>query len=74
MSTSTQHQPAGSVDPCACGVCGTDVPPLVGSILTGTGLTLNQAADRFEQDLPLAGLTEVQQRLVEAHAEARLLR
>lgn len=71
--SATQHQPAGSIDPCACGVCGTDVPPLVGSILTGTGLTISQAADRFANDLPLTGLSDVQLRLVEAHAEARLL-
>lgn len=63
-----------SSDPCACGVCGTDVPPLVGSMLTGIGLTLDAAADRFEQDQPIPGLTDVQQRLVESHAEARLLR
>lgn len=72
--SNTPHAPAGSIDPCACGVCGTDVPPLVGSILTGTGLTLNQAADRLLSDLPMPGLTDVQLRLVEAHAEARLLR
>jgi hypothetical protein len=66
-------QPHLTNDPCACGVCGTDVPPLVGSILTGTGLTLNAAADRFENGDDLPGLTEVQLRLVEAHAEARLL-
>ena len=72
MST-TQHQPAGTFDPCACGVCGTEVPPLVGSILTGVGLTLNQAADRFADGQVIAGLTAVQLRLVEAHAEARLL-
>ncbi len=67
------HQPTGTIDPCACGVCGTEVPPLIGSILTGVGLTLDQAADRFEHDQPIAGLTDVQLRLVEAHAEARLL-
>ena len=33
-------------DACDTGVCGADVPPLVGSILTGTGLTLDQAAAR----------------------------
>ncbi len=67
------HQ-TGSVDPCACGVCGTEVPPLVGSILTGVGLTLDAAADRFEHGDALPTLTDVQRRLVEAHAEARLLR
>ncbi len=67
------HQ-IGTVDPCACGVCGTDVPPLVGSILTGVGLTLDAAADQLEHGAALANLTDVQRRLVEAHAEARLLR
>lgn len=63
-----------TVDPCACGVCGTDVPPLVGSILTGTGLTLDAAARKLEQGDDLPGLTDVQRRMVEAHAEARLAR
>ena len=67
------HQ-TGSVDPCACGVCGTDVPPLVGSMLTGVGLTLDAAADRLARGADLPPLTDVQQRLVEAHAEAQLLR
>ena len=70
---SSQHS-SGTVDPCACGVCGTDVPPLVGSMLTGVGLTLDAAADQFEHGAELPNLTDVQRRLVEAHAEARLLR
>lgn len=73
MTSSLQHQ-TGSVDPCACGVCGTDVPPLVGSMLTGVGLTLDAAASKLEQGAELPSLTDVQRRLVEAHAEARLLR
>lgn len=60
-------------DACACGVCGTDVPPLVGSMLTGIGLTLDAAAERFENGQAIPGLTEVQARLVEARAEQRLL-
>ncbi len=54
-------------DGCDTGVCGADVPPLIGSVLTGTGLTLAQAAARLErgEDLPL---TDVQRRIVEAHA------
>jgi len=32
-----------------CGVCGSDVPPLVGDVLTGTGLTLAQAAAALER-------------------------
>ena len=26
--------------PCDTGLCGSDVPPLIGDVLTGTGLTL----------------------------------
>jgi hypothetical protein len=51
-------------DPCESGVCGADVPPLVGSVLTGTGLTLPQAAAALERGEPPA-LTEVQRRIVE---------
>jgi hypothetical protein len=58
--------PAGTVDPCASGVCGTEVPPLVGSVLTGTGLTLAQAAAALERGETLA-LTDVQRRIVERH-------
>jgi hypothetical protein len=52
---------------CDTGVCGADVPALVGSLLTGVGLTLDQAAARLEagESLPL---TDVQRRLVEEHA------
>lgn len=76
MSSAAHHTSpeAGTVDPCACGVCGTEVPPLVGSMLTGVGLTLDAAATRVEQGLDLPPLTDVQRRLVEAHAEARALR
>jgi hypothetical protein len=51
-------------DPCESGVCGADVPPLVGSVLTGTGLTLPQAATALERGERLA-LTDVQRRIVE---------
>jgi hypothetical protein len=51
-----------------CGVCGGDVPPLIGDELTGTGLTLAQAAERLERDEPLPALTPVQRRLVEEFA------
>jgi hypothetical protein len=57
-------------DGCDTGVCGADVPPLVGSVLTGVGLTLAQAAARLERGEALA-LTDVQRRLVEEHALAR---
>ena len=56
---------------CDTGVCGADVPPLVGTILTGVGLTLAQAAAKLERGERLA-LTDVQRRLVEEFAEARL--
>ena len=52
---------------CDTGVCGADVPPMVGTILTGVGLTLAQAAARLERGEQLA-LTDVQRRMVEEHA------
>jgi hypothetical protein len=55
-------------DTCPSGVCGADVPPLVGSLLTGTGLTLAAAAARLASGEPLPPMTDVQRRLVEAHA------
>jgi hypothetical protein len=51
-------------DPCASGVCGTEVPPLIGSVLTGTGLTLAQAAAALERG-EQPPLTDVQRRIVE---------
>jgi hypothetical protein len=57
-------------DSCPTGVCGSDVPPLIGSVLTGTGLTLAQAAAALERgDAPL--LTPVQRRIVEEFAAGR---
>jgi hypothetical protein len=53
---------------CDTGVCGGDVPPLIGSILTGTGLTLEQAAKRLEHGAALPALTPVQRRIVEDYA------
>lgn len=57
-------------DDCETGVCGADVPPVIGTVLTGTGLTLAQAAAALErgEELPL---TDVQRRLVEAWAAER---
>jgi hypothetical protein len=57
-------------DGCNTGVCGADVPPLVGSVLTGTGLTLEQAVSALRRGERLA-LTETQRRIVEAEAERR---
>ena len=52
---------------CDTGVCGADVPPVVGSVLTGVGLTLAQAAARLERGEQLP-LTDLQRRMVEEHA------
>jgi hypothetical protein len=52
-------------------VCAGDVPPLIGSLLTGTGLTLDQAAARLERGEALPGLSDVQRRIVEAHVAGR---
>lgn len=56
---------------CPSGVCGADVPPLVGSVLTGTGLTLPQAAAALEAGRAVP-LTDVQRRIVERWAEERV--
>jgi hypothetical protein len=50
--------------PCDEGICGSDVPPLVGDILTGTGLTIAQAAAALERG-ETPPLTAVQRRIVE---------
>jgi hypothetical protein len=49
---------------CDTGVCGSEVPPLIGETLTGTGLTLRQAADAIERG-ETPPLTPVQRRIVE---------
>ena len=60
------------IDPtCPSGVCGADVPPLLGSVLTGTGLTLTQAAAALERG-ESPPLTDVQRRLVEAWAQQQI--
>jgi hypothetical protein len=56
------------VSDCESGICGGDVPPLIGQVLTGTGLTLPQAAARLERGDPLTALTDVQRRIVEDYA------
>ena len=56
---------------CDTGVCGGEVPPLIGEILTGTGLTLAQAAARLERGEALPSLTPVQRRIVEDYALAQ---
>ena len=57
-------------DPCDTGVCGSDVPPLIGDALTGTGLTLAAAAAALERG-ETPPLTAVQRRIVEEWAAAR---
>jgi hypothetical protein len=55
------------VDDCDTGVCGSEVPPLVGAVLTGTGLTLDQAVAALERG-ESPPLTPVQRRIVEDYA------
>ena len=57
---------------CESGICGGDVPPLIGQVLTGTGLTLARAAARLARGESLTGLTAVQLRIVEDYAAQRL--
>jgi hypothetical protein len=57
-------------DGCDTGVCGSDAPPLVGSVLTGTGLTLDQAIAALERG-EQPPLTDVQRRIVETAALER---
>jgi hypothetical protein len=54
---------------CDTGLCGGDVPPLVGEILTGTGLTLAQAAALVARGEDVPALTPVQRRIVQDFAE-----
>ena len=57
-----------STDPgCVSGVCGAHVPPVVGSVLTGTGLTIAQAAAALARGEQPA-LNDVQRRIVEQYA------
>ncbi len=55
---------------CESGVCGGDVPPLIGDVLTGTGLTLQQAARKLARGESLPAMTPVQRRIVEDYALA----
>jgi hypothetical protein len=55
---------------CPPGVCGSDAPPLVGTVLTGTGLTVAQAAAALERGKK-PPLTDVQRRIVEEWMAAR---
>ena len=60
-------------DACATGVCGADAPPLVGSVLTGVGMTLAQAARALERGERVP-LTPVQRELVDRWALEHALR
>jgi hypothetical protein len=64
MDQQHAHDPS-----CPNGVCSSSAPPLIGTVLTGTGLTLDQAARLLADgaDLPL---TDVQRRIVEERALA----
>ena len=55
---------------CDTGVCGSEAPPLIGSILTGTGMTLDQAVAALERG-ETPPLTSVQRRIVDEHATRR---
>ena len=57
-------------DPSDTGLCGSDVPPLIGDVLTGTGLTLAQAAAALERG-ETPPLSPVQRRIVEEWATER---
>ena len=57
-------------DACPSGICGADVPPVIGTVLTGTGLTVAQAVARLERGESLPALTDVQRRIVERAAVA----
>ena len=57
-------------DCCDTGVCGSDVPPLIGSVLTGTGLTVAQAVAALERG-EQPPLSDVQRRIVEDAALKR---
>jgi hypothetical protein len=50
------------------GICGGDPPPLVGDVLTGTEMTLAQAAARVARGEALPELSAVQRRMVEEAA------
>ena len=55
---------------CDTGVCGAEAPPLIGQVLTGTGMTLAQAAAALERG-EQPRLTDVQRRIVEDWAASR---
>lgn len=58
--------PSKTDDLCPSGICGADVPPVVGTVLTGTGMTIAQAAARIAAGEQPA-LSDVQRRIVEEY-------
>jgi len=53
------------------GICGGALPPLMGDVLTGIGLTVAQAADALARGDEIPALTAVQRRIVEEYATHR---
>jgi len=54
-------------DGCDTGVCGSEAPPVIGRVLTGTRLTIEQAVAALERG-ETPPLTPVQRRIVEDYA------
>ena len=70
VDVDTQEELANLGDgPSDAGICGGDVPPLIGELLTGTALTVAQAAALVARGEDVPTLTPVQRRIVEDHAE-----
>ena len=66
------HYPGGMTsDGCDTGVCGSDVPPLVGSVLTGTRADPRPGGRGARARRASAQLTDVQRRIVEEAALGR---
>ena len=53
------------------GICGGALPPLLRGVLTGVGLTLQEAAERLHKGETLDELTPIQRQLVEEFALTR---
>lgn len=63
----SESSPSAADPSCPNGVCSSTAPPLIGSVLTGSGLTLDRAVQLLEQGAELP-LTDVQLRIVEERA------
>jgi hypothetical protein len=63
-------KPSKIDDLCPSGICGADVPPVVGTVLTGTGMTIAQAAARIAAGEQPA-LSDVQRRIVEEYLDTQ---